>query len=100
MSLEQTKAFYQRIATDETFRTQFQEIESQEQFYHLAKTEGYDFTKQEFEDYTCQLLESENLDDEVKDLNEQELASVLGGFSGQIPRMLMYGLPRYRYLFI
>jgi len=47
MSVENTKSFYQRISTDETFRTQFQGLENQEEFYYAAKTAGYEFTEQE-----------------------------------------------------
>ena len=83
MSLEQTKAFYQRIASDETFRSQFQNLESHEEFYNLAKQADYEFSEQEFETYTHQLLEAESLEDAIQDLNEEELVSILGGFSSR-----------------
>lgn len=91
MSFEQTEAFYERIASDENFRSQFQNLESHEEFYDLAKQADYEFSEQEFETYTRQLLEAENLEDEIQDLNEEELVSILGGFSSRIPMMLKYG---------
>jgi len=96
MSLENTKSFYQRISTDENFSAKFQGLENQEEFYYAAKTAGYEFTEQEFEDYTCKLLcKGDDLNDEIQDLSEEELASVLGGFIRHFPPLHpMYGIVR------
>ncbi|MFM6321960.1 MAG: Nif11-like leader peptide family RiPP precursor [Microcystis panniformis] len=91
MSVEQTKAFYQRIATDKDFRSRFQNLENCEEFYNLVKKSDYDFTEQEFEAFTCQLLEAECLKNQVQDLNERELASILGGFLERAPIRPKYG---------
>ncbi|TRT83693.1 MAG: Nif11-like leader peptide family natural product precursor [Microcystis aeruginosa Ma_AC_P_19900807_S299] len=91
MSVEQTKAFYQRIATDEDFRSRFQNLKNCEEFSKLAKESDYEFTEREFETYTCQLLEAECLKDKVQDLNERELASILGGFLAKASIKPKYG---------
>ncbi|MDE5079889.1 MAG: hypothetical protein O4859_00330, partial [Trichodesmium sp. St18_bin1] len=42
---------------------------------------GYDFTTDELEEYTSQALESTDAEDNVlEDLNEEQLATVFGGF--------------------
>ncbi len=99
MSLKDVKAFYQRLANDETFRNQIRNVESKEECSQIVKAAGYDFTPQEYEEYTSQLLESDFNDDELKDLSEQELEAVFGGvkrhiFPGGGPTIQpMYGLP-------
>ncbi|NEP52936.1 MAG: Nif11-like leader peptide family natural product precursor, partial [Moorea sp. SIO3C2] len=40
-----------------------------------------DFTQEEFEDYTGQLLESSAAEDGLRDLDQQELEAVFGGAS-------------------
>lgn len=97
MSLQSVKAFYERLASDETFRTQLQGVESKDQCSQFVQNAGYDFTTQEFEEYTAQLLESNSDNDEIKDLNEKELEAVFGGASSTstvgIPTMQpMYGV--------
>jgi len=96
MALEQVHAFYQKIASDESFRSQIQSVNSKEECSEIVKTAGFDFTPQEFEEYTAQLLESDRPDEEIKDLSEEDLAAVAGGFiSGSLVRP-MYGLPPNR----
>jgi predicted ribosomally synthesized peptide with nif11-like leader len=97
MSLEQVHAFYERVASDESFRSRIQSVNSKEECSEIVKAAGFDFTQQEFEDYTTQLLESKRLDEEVQDLSEEDLATVAGGFFGRFPKLyLMYGLPPNR----
>jgi predicted ribosomally synthesized peptide with nif11-like leader len=79
MSLANVKAFYQRLANDEAFRNQIQNVQSKEECSRIVKAAGYDFTPQEYEEYTIQLLESDSTDSELKDLSEQELEAVFGG---------------------
>lgn len=90
MSLEDVKTFYERLAKDENFRTQIQGVKNQNECSQIVKDAGYDFTTEEYEEFIIQLLESTATDDEIKDLDEKELAIVFGGI-GLLP---MYGLPR------
>jgi predicted ribosomally synthesized peptide with nif11-like leader len=97
MSLAKVQAFYERLATDEAFRTQIQGVESQEECRKLVKGSGYDFTQEEFEEYTAQLLESTVDEEGIRDLNERELEAVFGGISRLLlpgfPPIQLYGLP-------
>ncbi|MDZ8054654.1 MAG: Nif11-like leader peptide family natural product precursor [Aulosira sp. ZfuVER01] len=91
MSLENVRSFYERLASDEAFRTQIQSVESKEAGREILQNAGFDFTKEEFEEYTAQLLESEN---ELQDVDPAELASVVGGLVGLYPIFfLIYGAP-------
>ncbi|MBD2357976.1 Nif11-like leader peptide family natural product precursor [Tolypothrix sp. FACHB-123] len=91
MSLENVRAFYERLASDEAFRTQIQGIESKDVGRKILQNAGFNFTKEEFEEYTAQLLDSEN---ELQDIDAAELASVVGGLVGFYPRLyLIYGAP-------
>ena len=91
MSLENVRAFYERLASDEPFRNQIQSVESKEAGREILQNAGFDFTKEEFEEYTAQLLDSEN---ELQDIDGAELASVVGGLVGFYPRpYLIYGAP-------
>jgi predicted ribosomally synthesized peptide with nif11-like leader len=78
MSLENVKLFYARLAIDEAFRIRVQSAQTKEECTQAVKDEGFDFTSQELEDYTAQML---NPSDEVTDLNEAELEAVIGGFN-------------------
>jgi predicted ribosomally synthesized peptide with nif11-like leader len=82
MYLENVKAFYEKLENDTAFRTQIQSANSKEEYNQIVKAAGYDFTQEEFEEYTSQLLDSAADEDELQDLNEKELATVVGGFSG------------------
>jgi predicted ribosomally synthesized peptide with nif11-like leader len=106
MSLANVQAFYQRLANDEAFRSQIQNVQSKEECSQIVKAAGYNFTLQEYEEYTAQLLDSDGTAEELQDLNERELEAVFGGgrriifpggelvFPGDksIPRPI-YGLP-------
>ncbi|MEH1901147.1 MAG: Nif11-like leader peptide family natural product precursor [Nostoc sp.] len=81
MSLEHVKAFYETLANDEAFRNQIQGVNSKEECSQIVKAAGYDFTLQEYEEYTAQLLESAEGEGELKDLSEKELAAVFGGLT-------------------
>lgn len=87
MSLKNVQLFYERLSNDEAFHTKVHSV-SEEEFVQIVKDEGYDFTRQEFEDYTSEILES---------MDEKELAAVTGGIHGFIGRpfpQLIYGGPR------
>jgi predicted ribosomally synthesized peptide with nif11-like leader len=94
MALEQVHAFYQKVASDESFRSRIQSVNSKEECSEIVKAAGFDFTPQEFEEYTARLLESDRPDEEIQDLSEEDLAAVAGGFIDSIPDPhTMYGLP-------
>jgi predicted ribosomally synthesized peptide with nif11-like leader len=106
MSLENVKAFYERLATDEVFRSQIQGVKNKDECSQIVKGAGYDFTQQEFEEYTVQLLESSTNNDELMDLNEKELEAVFGGATASMIDELgiiqpMYGVvwPPYQLMY-
>jgi len=46
MSLENVKAFYERLAIDEVFRSQIQNVKTKDECSQIVKSSGYDFTQQ------------------------------------------------------
>lgn len=86
MSLENVKSFYEYLADNEAFRDQIKAAENKEECSRIVKSAGFDFTLEEYEEYTYQLLESANSEDEIQDLSEKELAAVFGGITGKKPR--------------
>ncbi|HLO88700.1 MAG TPA: Nif11-like leader peptide family natural product precursor [Nostocaceae cyanobacterium] len=89
MSLEHVKAFYNRLASDEGFRTQIQNVNSKDECSQIVQAAGYYFTQEELEEYTAELLESADAENELQDIGEKELAGVFGGATVRP----MYGLP-------
>lgn len=71
MSIESAKAFYLKMGTDEAFLAQL-DAASPEERIKIAQQAGYDFTEEDFETATAQVLESDELD-------EEELEAVAGG---------------------
>ncbi len=94
MSLAHVKAFYEKLANDEALRTQIQGVKSKEECSQIVKAAGYDFTLQEYEEYTTQLLESAAGEGELNDLSEKELAAVFGGLTGLGKIQPLYGVVR------
>ncbi|MEA5535812.1 Nif11-like leader peptide family natural product precursor [Crocosphaera sp. XPORK-15E] len=92
MSLAHVKSFYEQLANDEAFRTQIQNVETKEQCSQIVKAAGYDFTLEEYEEYTYQLLESAAGEGEIQDLGEKELAAVFGGMTGRRTIQPLYGV--------
>ncbi|MBE9238507.1 Nif11-like leader peptide family natural product precursor [Anabaena aphanizomenioides LEGE 00250] len=96
MSFENVRAFYERLANDEAFRAEIQAVESKEAGQEILTNSGYDFTPEEFEEYTANLLETNVSEDGFRDLDEKELDAVFGGVSFLLryPRMvqMMYGV--------
>jgi predicted ribosomally synthesized peptide with nif11-like leader len=102
MSLASVKAFYEHLAHDEAFRTQIQSVNSKEECSQIVKAAGYDFTQEEYEEYTYQLLESTSDESELQDINEKELAAVFGGLIGKPTIQPLYGVvvwPPYQLLY-
>jgi predicted ribosomally synthesized peptide with nif11-like leader len=81
MAIEQVKAFYERLSSDQSFYRQLKSTTSKAECKQVVKLAGYSFTDAEFEDYTAQLLGSETPGDRLDSLNERELEGVLGGAS-------------------
>jgi predicted ribosomally synthesized peptide with nif11-like leader len=77
--LKNVKAFYERLASDEVFRAQIQGVNSKAECSQIVKDAGYDFTQEEFAEFTAQLLEPTVAEDGFRDLNEKELEAVFGG---------------------
>ncbi|MCU0536124.1 MAG: Nif11-like leader peptide family natural product precursor [Hydrococcus sp. Prado102] len=98
MSLENVKAFYQKLAKDEAFRSQIQGAKNKEECSQIVKTAGFNFTQQEYEEYTTQLLESDPNDSELKDLSEKELEAVFGGTTTIIGSKWLNPDPQHFYM--
>lgn len=99
MSLDNVKAFYKRLASDELFRAQIQSAKSKHECSQIVRAAGYDFTQEEYEEFTAQLLESSATDGEIEDLNEKELEAVFGGASSPIPLIHGFVPPPYQLMY-
>jgi predicted ribosomally synthesized peptide with nif11-like leader len=88
---ERLKEFLVRLVKDQSFRTQLDNgtVEERQQ---ILKSAGYIFSKEEFETAAIHVLESKERG-EFTELNEEELAGVLGGFMrGELIIQPMYGV--------
>ncbi len=88
---ERLKEFLVRLVKDKSFRTEFDNgtVEERQQ---ILKSAGYIFSKEEFETAAIHVLESKERG-EFTELNEEELAGVLGGFvRGELIIQPMYGV--------
>ncbi|MGH1395037.1 MAG: Nif11-like leader peptide family RiPP precursor [Trichormus sp.] len=94
MSFENVKSFYQRLVSDETFRSSLQAVNSDDEYSQVVFDAGYNFTQEEFEEYTSQLLESDAAESELKDLNKEELEAVFGGMLRNDLVQPLYGVTR------
>ena len=85
------------MAQDETFRAGLKTVKNKEECSQFVKKAGYNFTQEEFENYTAELLESSQKETEFQDaleeLEEKELAAVLGGLRLADRFLSAYGLP-------
>lgn len=79
MALEDVKAFYTRLNVDSNFYNQLQATKSKTECTQVVKAAGYNFTPQEFEEYTSQLLALRSNDGLLQDINEQGLERIVGG---------------------
>lgn len=77
---ERLKEFLVRLVKDQSFRTELDNgtVEERQQ---ILKSAGYIFSKEEFETAAIHVLESKERG-EFTELNEEELAGVLGGLVG------------------
>jgi predicted ribosomally synthesized peptide with nif11-like leader len=78
MSLENVKKFYAHLAIDEAFQARVNSANSKEECSQIVKAAGYDFTTQELEEYTAQLMDPS---DDLSPLDKAELETVIGGFT-------------------
>lgn len=79
MSLENVKAFYKRLTNDEAFRTQIEFTTNKSECGQIVSAAGYNFTEEEFEEFTSELLEADISNNQLQELNEQELEAIMGG---------------------
>jgi predicted ribosomally synthesized peptide with nif11-like leader len=93
MSHQQVKAFYEKLSKDEVFHDQIKNAKSKEDCSSIVKAAGYDFTQQEFEDYTARLLEKNIDDPDLIEVGERELQAVHGGFIDRSVPGQIYGSP-------
>ncbi|MBD2167792.1 Nif11-like leader peptide family natural product precursor [Calothrix membranacea FACHB-236] len=92
MSLENVRDFYKKLANDEAFRNQMQAVESKDECSQVVKNAGFNFTQEEFEEYTTQLIESNANENDLQDLGEKELEAVFGGILGKPIIQPLYGV--------
>lgn len=69
MSIESAKAFLKRLETDEDFKKELEEQATAEERTIFAKTEGFDFSKEE-------------MDTIKSELSDDELGTIVGGALG------------------
>ncbi|VEP18561.1 conserved hypothetical protein [Hyella patelloides LEGE 07179] len=79
MSQEHVKAFYKRLGQDEVFKAQIEGAESPQECSQIIREAGYDFTQEEFEVFTAQLLDSSDAKNNFEELSEKALEAVFGG---------------------
>jgi predicted ribosomally synthesized peptide with nif11-like leader len=75
MSIENAKAFYQRMTEDSEFRTPFEEASAKDERQQLIKDAGYDFTAEEWQDAVAEIQAA----DSNEELQEEELEAIAGG---------------------
>ena len=79
MSVENAKAFYVRVTTDEKFRTLLEQTPTVEERKKSLQKAGYQFTSEEWETAKEQILATS--DSNEGELSDTELISVSGGFT-------------------
>lgn len=82
MSIKSARAFYERVVTDEPFRSQLQNAPGDDERRAIVQAAGYNFTHEEWQATTKQMQESDAIDMELSDV---ELEEVAGG--------VIYGSP-------
>lgn len=81
MALENVKAFYERLGSDASFRNQIQKVKNKAECSKIVKAAGYDFSEEEFQEFTAQVLELSSDDSQLQEVDEKELATILGGIA-------------------
>ena len=75
MILESVIRFYKSLVNDKNFKSQLENASNPEEFRKIIQEAGYDFTQEEFETATAQILEKNGL----SELSEEDLELVFGG---------------------
>jgi predicted ribosomally synthesized peptide with nif11-like leader len=84
MFLQNVISFYKRLVKDKDFRSQLESTANPSECRKIMQEAGYDFTQEEFETATVQILEKNglrDLDDGLTDLSEEDLELAFGGIS-------------------
>ncbi|NJO93528.1 MAG: Nif11-like leader peptide family natural product precursor [Hydrococcus sp. RM1_1_31] len=91
--LDKVKEFLVRLFKDQAFRDRLTNSSVEERNQYL-ESDGYSFTKEEFEAATLEVIESKERG-EFNELSEEELTAVVGGYVGETSKVLlpMYGVP-------
>jgi predicted ribosomally synthesized peptide with nif11-like leader len=84
MTIENAKAFYQRMTEDSDFRTPFEEASTNEERQQLIKDAGYDFTTEEWQEAVAEIQAA----DSNQELQEEELEAIAGG----VQAVALYGV--------
>ncbi|MGK7892993.1 MAG: Nif11-like leader peptide family natural product precursor [Xenococcus sp. (in: cyanobacteria)] len=75
MILESVIRFYKSLIKDENFRSQLKNASNPEEYRKIMQEAGYDFTQEELETATAQILDKDGL----SELSEEDLELVFGG---------------------
>jgi predicted ribosomally synthesized peptide with nif11-like leader len=98
MFLENVISFYKRLVKDKDFRSQMESAANPSECRKIMREAGYNFTQEEFETATVQILEENklrNLDNGLSELSEQELELAFGGFANSYWGWWRKPPPRY-----
>ena len=76
MILENVIRFYKSLIKDKNFRIQLKNASNTEEYRKIMQEAGYDFTQEELETSTAQILEKNGL----SELSEEDLELVFGGW--------------------
>ncbi|MGD1950475.1 MAG: Nif11-like leader peptide family RiPP precursor [Leptolyngbyaceae cyanobacterium] len=89
--LEKVKEFLIRLVKDSVFITQLQ-TSSVDQVQSLLQDAGYDFSQEDFESATLQILDLKE-QNQFHELSEAELVAAVGGWMRRYPRRRRPGRP-------
>jgi predicted ribosomally synthesized peptide with nif11-like leader len=94
MSVNAARDFLMRLFTDESFRSQILDTESDDGRTQIARNNGFDFTKQELEDAATEILDS-TVGELAKDAKSEEVAQAamtMLGLERSSTVVLLYGV--------
>ena len=100
MFLESVMRFYKSLVKDKDFRNQLETASNPEECSQIMQEAGYDFTQEEFETATAQILEKNalrDLDDSFSELSEEELELAWGGVWSYSFVKFVNSIDGYRY---
>jgi predicted ribosomally synthesized peptide with nif11-like leader len=83
MSIESAKAFYQKIVSDQEFRTRYQSATTNEERQQIVLNAGYKFNSEQWDQAVAEISASSN-----GELSEEELTSVSGGADSSLSELL------------